>query len=479
MQVLVASPLTGARARLIEALRDVALPGIALAGVEPLAAGAGTVSALVCFEWGPVLVDVGQWADLDERAQQLSTVLAGGGLHVLAPCEVLALEPESAPRPTGSEPANPDGRRVAAMSPAHLREAFIDLARERFGQQRWSTADVLWTLDLMRLPAAAMEVITESMLTGMGFVPSRVPLLDGHQSAPTGADPAAAPTDFAAAPTDFAEAPTAMLEPVREAIVSFDPASTPYPPTAEPAYAPSASVPQTGATLGSLRSTPMFSVPEPEPRRVSGALIAAIVAALVIIACVVGFLLVSGGGGSPTVKQPGALGSATPSASGSASGTGSAPASPSAIAVAPLAVPAGYTAKAADTQADCAAHSYGQVATFLATTRCVRVQRQLLTSTVDARPVVFAVREVTMSSAADAASLKTLVDGTGTGNVDDLLRDGATYPGGPTALPSANDYASSISGAKVRIVEAGFTDGAQPGDSTALQSAAAALAAVG
>jgi hypothetical protein len=140
------------------------------------------------------------------------------------------------------------------------------------------------------------------------------------------------------------------------------------------------------------------------------------------------------------------------------------------------AVPGGYTVKVRDTVTDCREHSRGEVQQAFATTPCRSAQRFLATGTVDARPVLYVVSRITMASAADAAALKVVIDGTGTGNVNDLLREGATFAGAPKRMPRSG-YASLQDGAVLLVAEAGFTDdGATSNTDPHLRAAAAAVA---
>lgn len=113
-----------------------------------------------------------------------------------------------------------------------------------------------------------------------------------------------------------------------------------------------------------------------------------------------------------------------------------------------------------DTQTKCAQHAYGKVKEFLADQPCTEMARALFLTEVDGKPVAVSVAEVTMPAADDAAALKAMTDTSGTGNVNDLLREGVQpdgYPG--PGVISSGEYASSVSEKKVRIVEAAFVDG--------------------
>lgn len=113
-----------------------------------------------------------------------------------------------------------------------------------------------------------------------------------------------------------------------------------------------------------------------------------------------------------------------------------------------------------DSVTACAAHAYGEVQSYLADEPCTGMVRALFLTEVDDQPVAVAVAEVTMPDADGAATLKAMTDTSGTGNVNDLLREGVQPAGYPSAdVIVAGEYASSVSGNKVRIVEAAFADG--------------------
>ncbi|MBV9821472.1 MAG: hypothetical protein JO144_04450 [Actinobacteria bacterium] len=147
--------------------------------------------------------------------------------------------------------------------------------------------------------------------------------------------------------------------------------------------------------------------------------------------------------GTPTTSAPASSSSPAPSASA----TGSA--GP---------VPTGWQLRAADDQANCAAHSYGQVQVFFARTPCTTVHRSLFSTSRAGRPVVVAASAVRFASSAQAAEYLRLVTSDGTGNVDDLLREGSRYPGSPSKLPPAA-FASRQDGDRVLVAEAAFAEG--------------------
>ncbi|MGH4026928.1 MAG: hypothetical protein ACRDRV_20335 [Pseudonocardiaceae bacterium] len=136
------------------------------------------------------------------------------------------------------------------------------------------------------------------------------------------------------------------------------------------------------------------------------------------------------------------------------------PGAPGDPATAARAVPGGdLVERAARTDADCAAHSYGQVQKFLTDHPCRSVRRAVYTGTDAGQPVVVAVSTVEMASESDAAELQQLADVSGTGNVSDLLREGVTFDGAPSRLRDAS-YASQLRGPVLVIAEAATVSGA-------------------
>jgi len=140
--------------------------------------------------------------------------------------------------------------------------------------------------------------------------------------------------------------------------------------------------------------------------------------------------------------------------------------------------PAGYAVKATDVITDCASHSHGRTQSSFEEQNCVRATRSLATGRVAGRPALFVVSRIQMPSPEAAATIKQVLDGTGTGNLDDLLRDGKTFPGAPEEMPSSG-YTSVQSGAVVTVAEAGFVDdGESSSTDPALRAAAAQVAAL-
>jgi len=148
---------------------------------------------------------------------------------------------------------------------------------------------------------------------------------------------------------------------------------------------------------------------------------------------------------------------------------------PPAAAVATTA-PAGYAVKVTDVVTDCAAHARGRTKTSFQAQNCVKATRLLASGRVGGRSVLFVVARIEMASAEAAASVKQVLDGSGTGNLNDLLREGKTFAGAPDRMPSSG-YASVQTGKVVTVAEAGFADGGRSSSTDpALRSVASEVA---
>lgn len=101
----------------------------------------------------------------------------------------------------------------------------------------------------------------------------------------------------------------------------------------------------------------------------------------------------------------------------------------------------------------CADHAYGATKDFLTETPCQELVRQLFTTTLeDGRTAYTSVSVVKMRNAKDAAKFKELTSADGTGNVNDLVREGvATVPELKTL--ASGGFSSKLQDTKVIIVE--------------------------
>jgi len=140
--------------------------------------------------------------------------------------------------------------------------------------------------------------------------------------------------------------------------------------------------------------------------------------------------------------------------------------------------PASYVVKLTDVITDCATHSRGATKTAFAARNCVKATRSVATGQVSGRAALFVSSRIEMASAEDAASIKQVLDGSATGNLNDLLREDKTFAGAPDQMPDSG-YTSVQSGKVVTVAEAGFIDGgASSNTDAALRAAAAQVAAL-
>jgi cell pole-organizing protein PopZ len=138
--------------------------------------------------------------------------------------------------------------------------------------------------------------------------------------------------------------------------------------------------------------------------------------------------------------------------------------------------PAGYAVKVTDEITDCTQHAHGRTKHSFGTQNCMKATRSLATGQVSGRPALFVISHIQMASAEAAASVKQVLDSSGTGNLNDLLREGRSFPGAPSKMPDSG-YASVQTGQVVSVAEAGFVDSGRSSSTDASLRAAAAQVA--
>lgn len=201
-------------------------------------------------------------------------------------------------------------------------------------------------------------------------------------------------------------------------------------------------------------ATPAEGAVAPAAPRRRGLLVVLAALALVVVLGLGGWLLTRDG------EDPAGGGTDTAAQTTSAAPTTSEPAVPTGQAIGTTQVVAGttYTLQAFQYDASCAGRAYGAARGFFETTDCGGLVRSLWSAEADGLPAVVSVAQVTMPDAARAQALLSLTDTAGTGNVNDLLREGVRFDGGPEALSDA-EYASAATGEVATIVETDWVDG--------------------
>jgi hypothetical protein len=120
----------------------------------------------------------------------------------------------------------------------------------------------------------------------------------------------------------------------------------------------------------------------------------------------------------------------------------------------------------------CIGHAYGAVSTFFDSTNCTGLSRALYSAQLPGGPVVVSVSRIQLPDTASARALRALADQNGSGNINDLLREGVSYAGGPNELSNA-EYASAVAGPTVTIVESSWIDPASAGSAADVDRVAA------
>ena len=127
---------------------------------------------------------------------------------------------------------------------------------------------------------------------------------------------------------------------------------------------------------------------------------------------------------------------------------------------------------------DCAAHAYGTpVIKYLQKHPCFGLGQVLATTTVGGKDVGFAQRSIGFKepkpgSYTATEGFRRLVQKDGTGNLNDLLREGYRLPSGPTSVPFPNAFSALGQDNNVTIVEAWYLKGKTPDNDPALEKMA-------
>ncbi|GAB3298312.1 hypothetical protein EK0264_16805 [Epidermidibacterium keratini] len=351
------------------------------------------------------------------------------------------------------EPERGAGLVVTALSPDEVVEALQTATRPTYGglSQTWTTADVRAVLEILGYRA---EDIDTEQLSAEGFPYSPYVLR------PTSTDDIPFSRDEPASLPGGGRGLRSYEQPhpPRDAR-STGPVPAVTPPVPGTRGAPAlvgVAAPADPANPGDLLREPDAA---PEQR---GSAVRWIVP-LVLLAVVAAAIVIGGralfAGGTEDGANDGA--GATTSATGSPTPSQTAP--PSATQqIGDLS----FTQGAYEKTTDCASFAFGEIADLLAATPCTQMERGLFLTQVEGKNVVVTLAVVTMPDAGSAATLKSRADSDGTGNVNDLLRDGTVPPGYPqdSGVLGDGEYASSVEGKVVRIVQAAFVDGSKTTD---------------
>jgi hypothetical protein len=122
----------------------------------------------------------------------------------------------------------------------------------------------------------------------------------------------------------------------------------------------------------------------------------------------------------------------------------------------------------------CFDHAYGQpIVSFLIKHPCSGLHRYLATTTVNGRPVAFAMSATGFPGRprdlyGEAGTFARLEQADNTGSLNDLLREGYRLPDGPTAIPPSEAFNVLGQDQGVTVWDAWYLDGTTPTNDPAL-----------
>jgi hypothetical protein len=123
----------------------------------------------------------------------------------------------------------------------------------------------------------------------------------------------------------------------------------------------------------------------------------------------------------------------------------------------------------------CFDHAYGSIVTFLTTHPCLGLERFLATTTVNGRPVAFAMSSLGFPGRprnlyGETGRFIQLEQADGTGSVNDLLREGYRLPNGPTSIPSGEVFNVLGQDQGATVWDAWYLDGPTSANDPALMT---------
>jgi len=125
--------------------------------------------------------------------------------------------------------------------------------------------------------------------------------------------------------------------------------------------------------------------------------------------------------------------------------------------------------------ATCADHAYGaQMIAFLQQHKCFGLKRILATTVVNGQEVGFNVAQLGFpgTSSSDpygvVEQFRNLVNADGTGNINDLLREGYRLPSGPTSVPSPDAFKTVGQDEGIEVYDMWYLSGPTPNNDPVL-----------
>lgn len=135
-----------------------------------------------------------------------------------------------------------------------------------------------------------------------------------------------------------------------------------------------------------------------------------------------------------------------------------------------------FTPKGTVSDADCAAHAYGDVQVWLEANRCDELVRMRYESESDGKTAAILVAVLRFPESALAGELHTVADEPGSGAISDVSAEGVEWPGGVKAFFESAAYASGREGNSLKLVQAVWVgESSNPNDEHLTELADSAL----
>ncbi len=222
----------------------------------------------------------------------------------------------------------------------------------------------------------------------------------------------------------------------------------------------------------------------------------AIIGSIAVVVAVAGCSTSTTGAGAPSgaATTPGsttAAPSPTTSAPSSAASSTAVPSSTTSVATSPLrtetvtstdgATQYSVTVWVQQDTVDCENHAYGaRVIAYLKANLCKGMTRLLASTTVNGRPVGIAQSLISFSGGEPtdyqaAGNFKDLVTQNGTGNINDLLREGKRFPNSGSKVGDPDAFSAESQDAGVGIEDVWYLDGSTPENDPPLLTLAKSL----
>lgn len=135
-----------------------------------------------------------------------------------------------------------------------------------------------------------------------------------------------------------------------------------------------------------------------------------------------------------------------------------------------------FTPKGTVSDADCAAHAYGDVQVWLEANRCDELVRMRYESESDGKTAAILVAVLRFPESALAGELHTVADEPGSGAISDVSAEGVEWPGGVKAFFESAAYTSGREGNSLKLVQAVWVgESSNPNDEQLTELADSAL----